>query len=220
MSKSILNTGILAVAFLLLFALSEFLYHRVKLSSDITRKIVHVGTGILTLLFPAMLANHWLVLFLCASFAIILILSIKFKLLKSINSIERSSFGSILYPVAVYGCYLAYNYFEDLIFFYLPIVTLAICDPVAAFMGERWPYGTFNIGRHKKTLTGSISFLLSSVAVSLLLYQLISKKDVNQVMGVTLIIAVASSVIEAISVKGFDNITIPACVIVILTLYR
>lgn len=219
MSKAILNTGILAVAFLLLFALSEFLYYKLKVRSGITRKIVHLGTGILTLLFPVMLADHWLVLFLCASFAIILVLSIKFNLLKSINSIERRSFGSILYPVAVYGCYLVYDHYGELMFFYLPILTLAVCDPLAAFTGERWPYGAFNIGKHKKTLTGSLSFFLSSVAVSLLLYSMLSTKDLNEVLGIIFIIAIAASVTEAISIKGFDNITIPACVIVILTLF-
>ena len=127
---------VLGLCFLALFGLAEFLYHKQKVKAEITRKIVHVGTGLLTLLFPIFLHDQWQVLFLCTAFLLILLASLQFKLLPSINSIDRVSHGSILYPVAVYGCYLAYSYADKgLFFFYLPILTLAICDPLAALIG-------------------------------------------------------------------------------------
>src|ERR1700741_4724092 len=101
MSKDIINTIILACSFLALFGLAEFIYHTFKVRAELTRKLVHFGTGILTLLFPVMLNNHWLVLFLCGSFALILMVSLKFNLLKSINAIDRKSHGSISYPISV-----------------------------------------------------------------------------------------------------------------------
>jgi dolichol kinase len=221
MNKEIINTGILAALFLLLFLIAEFLYHKLKVKAHLTRNIVHFGTGMLTLLFPVMLANHWLVLFLCAGFAIILIISVKFNSLKSINSIDRISYGSILYPIAVYGCYLVYDYFgKELLFFYLPVLTLAICDPIAALFGKRWPYGNFRIGNDTKTVMGSLAFFISSVAVTLILFYFLSTKNLNDVLPVTLLIAATSSVTEVLSVKGIDNITIPASVVLILTLFR
>ncbi|MGI8583238.1 MAG: hypothetical protein ACR2KX_13630 [Chitinophagaceae bacterium] len=221
MSKEIINTGILVALFLLLFMLSEFLYHKLKVKADLTRKIVHIGTGIITLLFPLMLANHWLVLFLCASFALILILSLKFNFLKSINAIDRISYGSILYPVAVYGCYLAYDYFgKELIFFYLPVLTLAICDPVAAFIGKHFPYGIIQIGNDRKTVVGFLVFFISSVAVTLFLFYFLPPQNFSNVLLITFLIAAISSITELFSVKGIDNITIPASVLLVLTLCR
>jgi dolichol kinase len=221
MSKEIINIGILAALFLVLFLIAEFLYHKLKVKADLTRNIVHFGTGMLTLLFPVMLATHWLVLLLCAGFAFILIISLKFNLLKSINSIDRISYGSILYPIAVYGCYLLYDYFgKELLFFYLPVLTLAICDPIAAFFGKRWPYGNFRIGKDTKTVMGSLSFFISSIAVTLILFYFLSTQNLNDVLPVTLLIAATSSATEVLSVKGIDNITIPASVILILTLFR
>src|SRR5438309_317623 len=111
MSKEILNTIILASSFLALFGVAEVLYHFFKVRAEFTRKIVHVGTGLLSLLFPLMLSNHWYVLFLCASFGLILVLSLKFNLLKSINAIDRESVGSLAYPVSVYCSYLAFDYY-------------------------------------------------------------------------------------------------------------
>ena len=221
MNKAILNITILSILFLLLFAVAQLLYYKLKVNVNITRKIVHIGTGMLTLLFPLLLNNHWQVLILCATFAIILTVSKKFHLLKSIHLIERFSYGSILYPVAVYCCYLVYYYFnKELIFFYLPVLILAICDPVAAIIGSRFPYGIFNIGKGKKSLSGSVSFFISSIIVSLVLFNFLSSRSVITILPLVFLIALISSVVEALSTKGTDNITIPASVILVLTLCR
>jgi phytol kinase len=228
MSKEIINTAILAAAFLLLFGFAELLYHKSKVKAELTRKLVHFGTGMLTLLFPVMLDNHWFVLFLCASFALILLSSIKFNLLKSINAIDRKSHGSILYPVAVYGCYLVYNHYTikfgktaDLyVYFYLPVLTLAICDPMAALFGKRFPYGKFKIGKDTKTIVGSSAFYISSVLLSTaLLYCFGKYTSLTNLFLVSIIVAFFGTVVEAFSGKGIDNITIPAIVVTALILF-
>jgi len=229
MNKDIINTAILATAFLLLFGLAELLYHKAKIKVELTRKLVHFGTGIITLLFPIMLDNSWLVLFLCGSFALILLTSLQFNLLKSINAIDRKSHGSILYPVAVYGCYLVYNHYTikfgkstDLyIYFYLPILTLAICDPMAALFGKKFPYGKFTIGKDTKTIVGTSAFFASSFILSSITLFCFGKNTLGfaNIFVASLIIAALSAVAEAVSGKGRDNITIPACVITVLILF-
>lgn len=220
MNKEILNTGILAALFFVLFGVSEFLYKRLKIKAAFTRNIVHFGTGMLTLLFPLMLTNYWSVFFLCASFAIILIISLKLNFLKSINAINRISYGSVLYPIAVYGCYLVYYFSgKDLILFYLPILILAISDPIAALTGKRWPMGRFYIGRNEKTLMGFISFFISSIIVTIIAFSFLSPENLKNI-SLIILIAAAGSIVEAISVRGIDNITIPATVILILFLSK
>jgi dolichol kinase len=229
MSKDIIHTAILATAFLLLFALAELLYHKWKVKVELTRKLVHFGTGIITLLFPILLSNQWFVLFLCGSFAVILLTSLKFNLLKSINAIDRKSHGSILYPVAVYSCYLVYNYYASksgkelngYTYFYLPILTLAICDPMAALFGKRFPYGKYTIGTDTKTIVGSSAFFASSLILSIIMLCFFSACSFSTVhlILISLTIAVASSLVEAVSGKGSDNLTIPACVVLILILF-
>lgn len=220
MNADLLNALILAACFLALFGLAEILYHFLKVKVELTRKIVHFGTGLLTMLFPVLLSNHWWVLVLCTSFAVILIFSLKFKLLPSINAIERESVGSIAYPISVYACFLAYSYSEQLSYFYLPILTLAFCDPVAALFGKRWPYGEYKIGKGKKTLMGTTLFFISA----LLLYYVIFFTMVNDVFSLkilleSIILAVFAAFIEAISGRGYDNLTIPAAVLTCLILF-
>ncbi|MFY9309035.1 MAG: phosphatidate cytidylyltransferase [Bacteroidia bacterium] len=208
----LLNTAILAGAFLLLFGFAEILYHYFKAKVEITRKIVHFGTGILTLLFPLMLDDHWLVLLLCGSFAVILIISIRYNFLKSVNAIDRESVGSIAYPVSVYGCYLAFNYFDhQYAYFYIPILILAICDPVAALAGKKWPLGKYKIGNSSKTLMGSGMFFLSAFIVIVVLS--LMEHNMTRIVMRGLIIALFSTVSEAVSGRGYDNITIPVSVL-------
>jgi dolichol kinase len=183
---------------------------------ELTRKLVHIGTGLLTLLFPLLLGNHWWVLLLCSSFMIILLASIKFKLLRSINAIKRKSVGSIAYPVAVYGCFMAFNFFDNqYLYFYLPILILAICDPVAALTGKKWPIGKFKVGTDHKTLMGSSMFFCSALLIILLLSNLFLKKPMTpENILWSILIALLAAATEAFSRKGYDNITIPASVLV------
>lgn len=203
----------LSSAFLALFAVAEMLHIVVKLKAEITRKIVHIGTGILTMLFPILVKDQWLVLFLCASFAVILTLSMRFNFLKGINGIDRKSHGSISYPASVYIAYLFYDFNgHHLIYFYLPIITLAIADPMAAFVGKKTEFIPLTIFGDKKTIGGFLGFFFTSISVTSILIHFFPCPILN---GVTFVIicALFSAFAELITPKGLDNITIPLSII-------
>lgn len=218
MNASLLNTAYLAGAFLALFGSAEVLYHRFKLSAEITRKYVHIVTGLLTLLFPILIRNHWLVLALCGSFLIILQLSLRFNKLPSINGVTRVSKGSILYPIVVYGCYLVFHQYGTLALFYIPILILAISDPIAALVGKTWPKFPFTTFGHKKTLSGSLAFFLAAIAICLLVVFLDGSYHVQNTWLLAGAIAVITTLAEAVSHKGYDNLTIPASALLVLLL--
>lgn len=219
MKQQLLITILLGLSFLALFGAAELLYHYAKVKAEITRKTVHIGTGILTLLFPVLLESHWSVLFLCSSFALILFLSLKYNLLKSINAIGRKSYGSISFPVAVYTCFCFYAWYRNqrpeagngYILFYLPVLILAICDPIAALCGKHWPYGTYRIRTETKTLVGSSLFFLSAFLISFVLFVLLNNTQhaILQTFIAAAMIALTTTVTEAICTKGTDNLFIP-----------
>jgi len=213
MSTNLINSMLLSLCFLSLFGLGELMYHKFKVRAEFTRKLIHFGTGILTLLFPILLTSHWWVLFLCSSFAVLLIASMKFNFLKSINAIDRVSIGSILYPVSVYSCYLTFDYYGyQYVYFYLPILLLAICDPLAALFGKKWPVGKYSLGKHSKTLMGSSAFMCSAF-ILIIGFQVISDSQWYPtslgLFASALIVAFISTLAEALSGKGIDNLTIP-----------
>ena len=218
MSRDILNTLLLGGMFLALFAVGELLYHTFRVKAELTRKFIHCGTGLLTLLFPIMLGNHWLVLLLCSTFAVILIVSLRFNLLQSINAIERKSMGSIAYPISVYCCYLAFDYFgQQYLFFYLPVLILAICDPIAALIGKTWPIGSYRIRSERKSMMGSGMFFLSAFLLSIGLSVALHHGFSTGLLIVhSLAVAAVSAFTEGISTKGSDNLTIPASVLLVM----
>jgi dolichol kinase len=218
MNQNLIYTLILACAFLLLFGLGELLYHKFSVKSEYTRKLVHLGTGVLSMLFPLLLSNHWFVLILCTSFLLILVLSLKFNLLQSINKINRKSYGSILYPIVVYILFLFYANQNELIYFYLPILILAVCDPVAALLGKQWPIGKFKILNETKTLIGSSAFFVSSFALSLIVFLGFGSDDLSKLIFPIALISLSAAIIEAVSQKGFDNLFIPVIVAGVMTL--
>ena len=218
MNKEILNTIILATAFLALFSIAELLYHYARLKAEITRKIVHVFTGVLTLLFPVMLSSHWSVLFLCASFAAILLASLHFKLLPSINAIDRKSAGSLCYPLAVYLCFLVYTiYIGDgatyiYLIFYNPILILAICDPIAALVGRNFPWGKYRVRGGTKTISGSMAFFIVATLISFFLMKQLGKDYFDElpiIIIYSIIIGLFTALAEAVTGNGYDNLTIP-----------
>lgn len=205
------HTSVYAGLFLALFGIAEILYHFAKVYVEITRKTVHIGTGLITLTFPLFLETHWSVLILTLSFVAILGLSKKFDLLKSINAIKRNSRGSILYPIIIYVTYWIYTLFDDVLFFYLPILILAICDPIAALTGKKWPYGKFTIFRETKTLVGSGSFFVTCLLLSFS-FVIPLRDNWVEILFVTLFISLITTLVEAASQKGWDNLFIPLSV--------
>lgn len=212
-----MNFIILASSFLLLFGFAEILYHFFGYKAEFTRKVVHIGTGIITLLFPVMLGNHWLVLLLSVSFLVILCVSLWYNFLPSINAIERFSVGSLLYPCAVYVAYLAYNYEQNkLYYFYLPMLSLALCDPLAEIVGRRFPIKKFKVLQSTKSLGGFLAFFVGCFVLS---FFILNAFSIENLWFKMLLIAFFTAFVEAMSGKGMDNITIPVCVIVCLKIF-
>jgi phytol kinase len=219
MRTDIINTAILAVSFLTLFGLGELLYRMFHVKAELTRKLAHFGTGFITLLFPIILKNHWWVLFLCASFALLLLVSLRYSFLPSINNINRKSYGSLCYPLAVYTTYLAYDYLgQQYFYFYIPILVLAICDPIAALTGKKWPIGKFSIGNETKSYMGTLCFFLTASLLVIVVLQLnrIPWHFTKQI-SMSLILASTTAIAEALTKKGMDNFTIPT--VATITLY-
>jgi len=224
MNTEIKNIIILGCAFLLLFAGAELLYRKFKVKAEYTRKMVHVGTGLLTLLFPILLSNHWSVLFLCGSFLLILLLSLKYKFLQGINAIERFSYGSLAYPVIVFICYLVWEQIEKPLaedstpysFFYLPILIMALADPMAALVGKAYPYGVFKWGGENKSFAGSFAFFCVAFIISIIFFYSSSGFPLVTSLFFAFILSVCSALTEVVSKKGLDNLTIPIVVLIVL----
>ena len=218
MDSNFINLLWLSGFFLALFTVAELLYRFAKINVEYTRKLVHVGTGLLTMLFPLMFTHYVWVVGICIAFFIILLLSLKFRFLPSINAIERKSHGSLSYPIIVILAFIFYHFkksdfSDDYFYFYIPVLTMALADPAAALFGKRIPSGKYSIGKEQKTLAGSFAFFVVAAAVTFVLL------PTNNMLFLILIPLLAMFA-EAFSTKGLDNLSIPIVIISILYFYN
>lgn len=216
-----MEIGVLIIfsAYATLFIVAEFLYHFFKINGEISRKIVHSCSGGIGLTLPFFIQNHWIILILAVFFALILFLSNKYHFLKSINSVDRVTVGSTLFPFVLYVCYFIHQAHADLIYYYLPILVLAISDPIAALVGKKLKFRPYVVFGNTKTLGGSLAFFVSSsIICSLLLIQLTNLNG-TELSSMVLLISIVATLSESISVNGLDNVTVPLSILALLLMF-
>jgi phytol kinase len=219
MKQEVLYIIYFMAAFLGLFASAELIYLFGKVKAGITRKIVHVGSGLITLLFPFYLTSHWSALFLSASFFALLLLSMKFNFLNSINGVERKTWGSLLYPCSVYLSFFSYVTQDNPLYFFLPMLILAFSDTVAEILGKKLNWKPFLVFNHRKTIGGSLGFFFTTLIISFLLINYFTSFTLSQILIFSIIISLFTTFSEAISPKGIDNISVPSVALITLFLF-
>ncbi len=216
-------TLVFLITFLLLLLFNELVYRRLSPKGEITRKLAHFLATLSTISFPFLFDNHWYVFALAVVFFVLLFISRKARYLKSIHDIDRKSLGSFLLPVSIYLTFLISNSLDNKFLFILPMLILAICDPVAGILGMNLQVYNHQIKIFKwklnKTSTGSISFFISSFIISVIaLYYFRMAFDLKT-FGLALIIAIAGTLTEMFSWKGTDNLFIPMVVLIVLIIF-
>ena len=223
MTEQIALTFIFLVALSLLLVFTELVYRRLGVKGEITRKFAHFTATLSTVTFPYIFNDHWYVLALAIIFFVLLYISRNGVQLKSIHDIERISVGSYLLPVSIYLTFLISFNLNERLFFILPMLILAICDPMAGILGlevQKYNHKIRFFGwKLQKTWLGSGSFLVSSFIISIIaIYFNRMVLDVKT-FWLALGIAVIATLAELISWRGSDNLFIPMSVLIMLVLF-
>jgi len=216
MSQEFLATIVLLFLFLILIIITNYLYRNHNWSSENSRKFIHVSGGTLCLAGFRLIHSHWYVLILCSlAFTILFVTFIK-KSLPAIHKTRRVSFGSVLFPVPVYFCFLASKCWSNDVFFYLPVFLLTISDTLAEWGGNKWGHHTTSFFNKQKTLAGSLCFAVSSFIICIFLLFYFIAPSTGSLVGYSLLLMLITTVAELLTLKGFDNITVPAAALLLL----
>ena len=209
---------IYSVALVGVMLLAESAYRFMHLPTEWTRKIAHIGAGIIALTYPIYIDNHWIVLGLTLSFTFILFVSKKQGIFPSIFAVERKSFGELFFVWSTWLLFLLYKTTGNGLYFYLPFAIVVFADPAAALIGQSFPIKHYAIKGHQKSLGGSITFFIFSLFLTLFFVPATNFDNINFWIF-AIIFAFIVTIVEAVSFKGVDNISIPLTAIVLLKLY-
>lgn len=202
---------------------NELNFRRLNLKVEVSRKVAHFLSALSTVTFPYIFTSHWYVLGMASAFFFVLLFTRNSTWLKSIHGIERESVGSYLLPLAIYVTFYLSEKTGNKLTFILPMLILAISDPMAAIVGismEKYNHKIviFGFDTHK-SMFGSMAFFISSLVISLIaLYFNRGVFDV-QTYVMAFSVAIVGTVSELVVLRGYDNITIPLSIVFVLMIF-
>jgi len=215
-ASDIQGAAVVGVAVMLGFGLAELLHRGRAVSAEVTRKVAHVWAGVVTASFPWLVESHVTVLWLALGFGVFLGGTRLLGWLPSVHAVERRTQGAYCYPLAVWvSFYLAAG---DPVPYVTAIAVLAVSDTAAAAVGARQPLKRYHVfDRDFRSLGGSFALFGVTFALVLLLMAAFDRGSLPSVLTTALLVAMAATATEGISVRGLDNFLLPYSVVLLLT---
>lgn len=136
----------------------------------------------------------------------------------SIHGTQRVSWGSIVFPIPVFVCFLASKEWGNGVFFYLPVSLLTISDTLAELGGNKWGDRTLSFFHKQKTLAGSVCFAVSAFIICFFLFLHFSTTSILPLIENSFLCMIVTTLAELTTLKGFDNLTVPGSALILLYL--
>ncbi len=189
---------------LVLFA-SIILKKRFPANKELSRKVVHIGTGPIIPLAWWLEVSRELAIFCGILITIMLLINHRMRIINSIEDISRKSYGTIAYGISI----------SILIILFWPsnnaaitsgILVMAFGDGFAGLIGRNFKSQNWNILGQQKSLAGTLTMTLVTciVLVGIALTNGIPIDNLKIVLITCLAVG-----LEQISYMGIDNLTVP-----------
>lgn len=205
------------ISYLYVFVLLMIGSRLEQYNKEVSRKFVHIMT-----------ANWWFIVMVCfkepfwptavaLSFVLVNIITYKYSFFTCIEREDRKKDkGTIYYATTLMVLVILSFYYEDMLIGLIGSLVMGYADGLAALFGKWLNWIPYSIRGNKKSLVGSLTmFIITSIIVwGVLVYG-----GYNHKIGLALIMGVVGAGLEAISVKGRDNLTVPLGIVGLYILF-
>ena len=191
---------------------AELIRTNLELKRDFTRKFVHVAVG--TFIIPTCLIFDSLYFALVppVAFIIVNIFSFKFKILKMMEEEDGNNLGTMLFPISFcIVMILFWNTGPNRVAAVAGILVMAWGDAAASIIGRNFGTHFYHVFRERKSFEGSVAMFVMSYLVLVIMLFLWGHPRLNIIeMTITaVVVSLFGTFLEAISVRGFDNLIVP-----------
>jgi len=199
---------------LAILVMSELLGKHKILVGEYQRKFVHIPVGTFIAFWPWLMG--WRTIQLIALAILVGVLfNRRYPAVDILGGIRKESYGDFYFALIILLVSLLTT---TKIFFCLAVLHMSLADGLAAVTGNyfagRWHYA---LGNQAKTLIGSMTFWLISLAIFGVGLLLVGPFVSFQTYMILLVLAPpVLTVIENISIYGLDNLAVPLSVLLIL----
>ena len=175
---------------------------------EIVRKVVHIGSGNVILLAWWLDIPAWVGITASILASVVTLLSYRFPILPGINSVGRKSLGTFFYSVSI-GILVAWFWsLQKPQYAVLGILIMTWGDGLAALIGQRFGKHIYSVWGVQKSWEGSLTMSLVSFIISSTIFLAVQGNDWS-IWLVSLAVAFVATGLEAFSLYGIDNFTVP-----------
>lgn len=187
-----------------------------KKGEEASRKFIHILLSNIWIIYCIFIDILWVAAILPAVFIVINSLSYKFKIFKTMEREQNDGFGTIYYAISILLVTI-FSYLQaDPMIGAAGMLIMGYGDGLAAVVGKRFRSKEYKIFGATKTIAGSITMYVVSLIISCIVFYIMGMEYFIIKAFITAIIA---ALLEAVSVKGLDNISVPIMVTVLTYLF-
>ena len=193
-----------------------------KRGKEASRKFIHIMLGNWWIIAMYFFTNIWFAIFVPATFVVINYLSYKKDIIKVMERDEQDGLGTVYYAIALLVlAIISFGIFKNPALGLVPTLVMAYGDGLAAVIGKKIKSKKYKLGETKKSFAGSLTmFIISTFLIgAYIAYNLGPTFWLGSHWPVVACLAgFAITALEAISGKGWDNITVPVGTLALLIL--
>lgn len=186
-----------------------------KKGKEQSRKFIHIMLGNWWIIAMLFFNNVIWAAFVPATFVIINYLSYK----KNIISVmerenEEEGLGTVYYAISLLILsIITFGIIHKPEIGLVPVLVMAYADGFAAIFGKKIKSNPIKIGKTTKSIAGCLTmFIVSFIITAVFLQQI----GANMWPILALIMSLFATLVELISIKGLDNLTVPAVMFIML----
>lgn len=199
---------------------AEALRRRAGYGSSFTRKVVHIGVGMMSWALPFLFTTPWPFVAAALLFAAINLLDWRFGFFAAMASSDRSNLGTVYFPLAAAA--VALLFWERPPLMVAALMPLTWGDGIAPVVGNAFGRHVYTVMGHRRTLQGSAGFFVAGLLFTWLALWLIpGPPHLSSAYAflVALVIMGSTTLVEAVSLWGLDNLTVTGVAMAILALW-
>ncbi len=177
---------------------------------EFSRKFLHIMVGNVAFLLP-IFQTSWIMAFIAAGpFILFTFLMSPYTPIKSIKgrtSAAGHSMGLVYYSIT--WTILAYLFFDNMVIIAIGILAMSYGDGFASIIGLHFGKKKYNIFGDQKSYIGSFAmfiFTFITIVVALIYYNISMSSNTFFVL---LGIAFIAALVEGLTPKGLDNLSVP-----------
>ncbi|MGK7910332.1 MAG: diacylglycerol/polyprenol kinase family protein [Synechococcus sp.] len=196
------------------FGLAEWLRSR-QFDGEAVRKVIHIGVGNIIVLAWLFDIPQALAVTISLLFSVVALLSYRIKILQSLNGVARDSYGTFFYAASIATLFALFWQPGLHAYAVIGVLVMTWGDALAALIGRRWGRRKYVVAGVTKSWEGSaVMWLVSSIAIAAVL-SIRALSMWGQPLGWGLVTVGAlgiggiSALMEMLSWRGVDNITVP-----------